>query len=308
MASDVDHQSDASSRWDQIFQFYSPEGAPATAKIWSAVWIPKRADQKSTTAVPEKKLWLVYIHGGAWRDPEVDALSFNSTLSCLDPVKSGIAGVISINYRLSPYPSHPRNPSGRDDPTRNAKHPDHLKDVYYQIHRLQEKYRFGHNYILIGHSCGATLALQTCSVAQNKLDGINTDYDVPKITLPLTCLGVEGIYDIPLLVETHASIPIYRTFTEDAFGNDEVAWLRASPVNMSMRLANVQDVIIAHSPDDELVELEQASIMLNVLQKQMLLGCTRSLTMTHGTHQEVWQNGSELAGLIETAITSLAIA
>lgn len=121
---------------------------------------------QTTIVRPFKKtqdsLFIVYIHGGAWRDPAIDATSFAKLESLLlkhESIKH-VAGLASMNYRLSPYPSHPTDPSNPADPARNVKHPDHINDVLAAILYLQDKYCFEERYILVGHSCGATLAMQ----------------------------------------------------------------------------------------------------------------------------------------------------
>ncbi|EHY53845.1 Kynurenine formamidase [Exophiala dermatitidis] len=171
---------------------------------------------------PKQKYWVVYIHGGYFRDPSVTSASFYPALSQLvyssdhhhlhlphihnpfehqrhhededgqehvtnpfsDPrhrygelhdshdsdiedghddedIRPYIAGYASINYRLSPH--HQKAPQ---DPTktpkyelRDARWPDHIHDVVQAIAHLQQKYGFGENYLLVGHSVGATMAV-----------------------------------------------------------------------------------------------------------------------------------------------------
>ena len=136
-----------------------------------------------------------YIHGGAWRDPLITSSSFNPARDILLNTSLPLQGLASINYRLSPYPSHPTHPSSPDDDSRNAKHPDHLTDVLSALEYLHEHYIFDNKYIIVGHSCGATLALQACASL--------TAATVPP---PLAAACVEGIYDMPGLV-SHNSHP-----------------------------------------------------------------------------------------------------
>ncbi|KAL2397051.1 hypothetical protein ABEF95_002223 [Exophiala dermatitidis] len=171
---------------------------------------------------PKQKYWVLYVHGGYFRDPSVTSASFYPALSQLvyssdhhhlhlphihnpfehqrhhededgpehvnnpfsDPrhrhgelddshdsdtedghgdedIRPYIAGYASINYRLSPH--HQKAPQ---DPTktpkyelRDARWPDHIHDVVQAIAHLQQKYGFGENYLLVGHSVGATMAV-----------------------------------------------------------------------------------------------------------------------------------------------------
>jgi hypothetical protein len=72
-----------------------------------------------------------------------------------------IAGYASIDYRLSAHPAYPQD-AGNTPKTslREARHPDHLDDVCSAIVFLMDKFDFGSNYILVGHSCGASLSFQ----------------------------------------------------------------------------------------------------------------------------------------------------
>ena len=129
------------------------------------VYVPSSADAHSQI----KKYWIIYLHGGYYRDPLITSSTFNPLLSTLlhhptisKSVSPQIAGYASINYRLSPHPEFPQDPDKTSNyELRNAKHPDHINDVLTAIADLQRRYGFESNYVLIGHSVGATLALQT---------------------------------------------------------------------------------------------------------------------------------------------------
>ncbi|KAI7671382.1 hypothetical protein KC318_g3530 [Hortaea werneckii] len=111
-------------------------------------YIPRRP------STADHQLWIIYIHGGAWRDPEIDSTSFTQAQNLLLQSREidQIAGFASINYRLSPYPSHPHSPSNPSDPARNAHHPDHLNDILDALRHLQDTFSFGTRYLLVGHS------------------------------------------------------------------------------------------------------------------------------------------------------------
>ncbi|KAJ6035798.1 alpha/beta-Hydrolase [Penicillium herquei] len=152
-----------------------------TVDIWHPLGDPPGADDG---------LWIIFIHGGAWRDPSITSQFAHTAVSklCRSGGQAGIAGIASINYRLSPSDRHPGK---ANDPCRQAKHPDHLVDVVAAIHYLQERFQFGDRYIMIGHSCGAALAFQTLQwQARNPSPGFSE---------PRAIVGVAGIYDFPLL-------------------------------------------------------------------------------------------------------------
>ncbi|KAK3047530.1 hypothetical protein LTR09_011034 [Extremus antarcticus] len=240
-------------------------------------------------------LWIVFIHGGAWRDPAISAASFNTTIEKLSTSslpRTGIAGYASINYRLSPYPSHPTDPSNPSDPARNAKHPDHINDVLAALLYLQEKYRFKDDYVLVamkrywGSQYESTFALEL------------------NVVPPKAIVGLEGIYDIPAFVKRHEHEPVYRDFITNAFGPS--GWDVASPVNGDYQDSSPDCdlIVLAHSDGDQLVEQNQAALMMDALMDQ---GYDRQgqrevkwFPVT-GDHDEVWQTG-EAARAVEWAV------
>lgn len=260
-----------------------------------------------------KQIWIVYIHGGAWQDPEIDASSFHNAQKLL--LKSQevehIAGFASINYRLSPYPSHPRDPSNPSDPARNAKHPDHINDVLSALLYLQENYHFEDRYILVGHSCGATLAIQ---VAMKRYWGSQYESTLAlelNVVPPIAVLGVEGLYDLRALVKYHSDESVYRAFVSNAFGPNEDTWMSVSPASSSDFEDSWQDgklVVLAHSREDELVEWEQVDLMHKALKCQDWdeVGGDRRLKLVElsGKHDQVWQEGHELARAVEATVQS----
>ncbi|KAK3700460.1 hypothetical protein LTR37_015964 [Vermiconidia calcicola] len=256
------------------------------------------------------RFWIIFIHGGAWRDPAISASSFRKSQGKLlaSHVADSISGYASINYRLSPYPSHPTDPSNPSDPARNSTHPDHINDVLAAILHLQEIYHFEDRYILVGHSCGATLALQ---VAMKRYWGSQYESTFAlelNIVPPMAIVGLEGIYDIPALVKYHEDQPVYRDFIVNAFGAS--GWDAASPTN-----ADYDDswpdgklVVLAHSPNDTLIEAEQAELQRKALEPQGWKDAgERRIKMfeLEGEHDEVWETG-EAAKAIEWAVEELS--
>lgn len=262
------------------------------------------------------QLWLVYIHGGAWLDPEILASSFNATQALLlqdaSNTLSHIAGIASLDYRLSPAASHPRLPSHPEDPARNARHPDHINDILTALLYLQHTYSFEDRYLLIGHSCGATLALQ---VAMKRFWG--AQYEAIEalemnVVPPFAVLGVEGLYHLPALVQYHAREPAYRDFVVNAFGTEEGVWQAVSPACGDWG-ESVWDegrlVVLAQSKGDELVEWEQTLLMVERMKEQgwSTESARRRVKVleVEGKHDQVWQEGHELARAIGIVVKEL---
>ncbi|GAB1726093.1 hypothetical protein NU195Hw_g1199t1 [Hortaea werneckii] len=277
-------------------------------------YIPRRP----STAAPQ--LWIIYIHGGAWRDPEIDSTSFLPTQSLLSQSRAidQIAGFASINYRLSPYPSHPRIPSHPSDPARNAHHPDHLSDILAALRHLQDAFGFGNRYLLVGHSCGATLAFQA-AMMQHLHPSSSSSLAAHPIVPPLALLAVEGLYDLPALIAYHADTPAYRDLVTNAFGSNPEVWAAASPaLGLSSssssashpQLPQPKLIALAHSRQDELVEWQQVDLMHAALKKaggfdevEGEAGRRLKLIELNGGHDDVWrEGGGELARAVSEVL------
>ncbi|KAI9722284.1 MAG: hypothetical protein M1812_001756 [Candelaria pacifica] len=254
-----------------------------------------------------KRIWVVWIHGGAWRDPQVTTKSFRPALGLLLQHEKidHIAGFASISYRLSPYPDHPTNPSSPGDSGRSAKHPDHIHDVLAALRHLQDKYGFGERYLLVGHSCGATLAFQ---VAMGNWESGSEK----EVTKPIGILGIEGVYDLVALVEQYKEIPLYEEIVTNAFGGSKGVWAEASPASgaYDMTWANGQLTVLAHSSEDELIDEEQHTLMGKALKEtSSTIGSRRQrqdlVLALAGKHDEVWEKGHATAESIVTAVEHL---
>ena len=213
------------------------------------VYIPDGDTPMVDTKPP--RYWVIYIHGGYYRDPRVDATSFHSVLELLQTsplysrIRTLVAAYASLNYRLSTHSDFPQDKDTPPRELRNARHPDHINDVLCAIHDLQQKFHFHDRYVLVGHSVGATLAYQVAlcptvpwmpnsktarsnshtavaaapTVLENENEASRAHPLDPNshvqlgVTPPLAILGVEGIYSFPLL---HETFPSYLDVTRNA--------------------------------------------------------------------------------------------
>ncbi|KAI9041569.1 arylformamidase [Aspergillus affinis] len=278
----------------------------------------------AVTTLPESSqdnsYWVILIHGGAWRDPSQTSIGYLTGAASIlisSPAYTSttlprIAGFASIEYRLSPHPEYPQDPQTTDPRAlRAAKHPDHLHDVQDALRFLQHKYGFGERYLLVGHSCGATLAFQ--SVMAGLRDRAEDKEKV--VPAPTAILGVAGLYDLRLIRDTFSDVPAYQEIVEGAFSKDEKLWDEASPA--VVRGPNGVEgweagrlVVLAYSVEDGLVDPMQWKAMEHALagwEKDHSKEKGRRVEMLPltGHHDEAWENGEELARAIAFTIEKL---
>ncbi|KAA8909199.1 Alpha/Beta hydrolase protein [Sphaerosporella brunnea] len=226
-------------------------------------------------------LWIIFLHGGAWRDPRVtSSVGKNLLAQVLNTSLPTPANAAAINYRLSPHPSFP-------ELTQNtAKHPDHANDVLAGLDYLRVKYGM-RQYVLIGHSAGATLAFQMLSLLQKRR--------TTGLALPKAIFGIEGIYDIASLVKEY---PGYREFIEGAFG-EEKDWPDALSLGGYTGLA-----VLAHSDEDQLLSWRQTEEMKGRCEDTLGVGGGLRVVKLAGQHDEVLET-DRLVGMVERYLKDL---
>ncbi|CAK7902402.1 kynurenine formamidase [[Candida] anglica] len=211
---------------------------------------------------------VIFVHGGAWRDPSNTFDDFQDFAKHL--IETTNCNVFGLNYRLSP----------------EFKHPYHLIDVVQGLNHLYE--HFGVSKVhLIGHSVGATLLLQVLNAKDTIERGlVNLSGNIDDIVVLNTSIEIEalflidGIYDIPGLIEEY---PGYISFVKDAF---------ISPKHYTdgTDIYNHQSypkLIIIQSLQDELLSLQQTHLLQSHLDK---LNIQYSLHSGEwGLHEQVYR-------------------
>ncbi|CAO2650527.1 Nn.00g018190.m01.CDS01 [Neocucurbitaria sp. VM-36] len=295
------------------------------------IWLPRPLESSDSA----NALWIIYIHGGAWRDPLQDSKCVEPTLNHLfsesnAPAISHVAGIASLNYRLSPYPSHPTHPSTPSDQDRNARHPTHVRDIAHGIRYLQKEYGVK-RWIGVGHSCGATMLLQLVS-GMGLEDDSKSSSGKTENRGPEALVLLEGIYNFPLLLRNHLppTCPenisqIYRDFIARAFGSDESVYQAVSPVSGKYNVEQWSEgrlLVICHSYEDELVERAQRDVMCVALDREgwsivMEAGDEEDELRAEGRrvlnvrdlkggHDWIWEDGEQIAKLISEVVQRLA--
>ncbi|KAJ9156235.1 Kynurenine formamidase [Pleurostoma richardsiae] len=283
------------------------------------IWIPA-TESTSSSAPPPGSVpaipgpWVIYIHGGAWRDPLVDSSSFAATAQNLlrkasVPGGPKFAGLASLNYNLSPHPLHPTHPappadpSQAPDPARTAKHPDHIADVLAALAYLQGSLGVAQDYVLSGHSCGATLAFQV--VMDREQWGLGPN--APAAVKPRVILGLNGLYDLVKFLrapdESHAKLaPLYEAFTRNAFGDEEATWEQVCPGSVTdwdAEWPEAEKVVLVQSKEDTLVPYSQLEAMREGLKTSK---AELAESEASGDHNGLWQAGDRLADIIESIL------
>lgn len=242
--------------------------------------------QQATTP-GSQQLWVIYIHGGYYRSINSTAEGFHGVVQALESsapkqLLSTVSGYATIDYRLSPHPDHPQSDDTPDFELRNARWPQHLDDIVAAVKHLSDRYQFGPNYVLAGHSVGAQLAFLVA------LKAGENGFVAPRVVV-----GLSGIYDFPAIHEWN---PEYKSLTFNAMNEDDQ--VDASPALHAKKeyaAAGVKKIVLAMSKDDGLVPWEQTEEMAEVL------GSATVVEM-FGEHDEIWQKGKEAARAIQVGL------
>ncbi|OAR00085.1 hypothetical protein LLEC1_01083 [Akanthomyces lecanii] len=257
------------------------------------------------------KYWVVFIHGGAWRDPRNTFEDFAPCVeymqSSADPALSSICGFVSIDHRLSPHPEFPQDPAATTrHALRHARHPDHIADVYSALAFVQREYDIEGNYILVGHSSRAPIACQLL-IGHAALHGHVTD---TLLHLPAAIVGIYGIYDLGGLNDRYGDD--YAGFLEGAFGTDRKVWQQISPScfpgdlkaagKTARRSGRALYTILAGSPDDTLLDSAEVEVMKAKLTKDAVEVESMNLV---GDHDFVWKEASQVARLVSQCVKTL---
>ncbi|KAF6236864.1 hypothetical protein HO173_005155 [Letharia columbiana] len=266
---------------------------------------------------------MVYIHGGAFRDPLVSSLSLTPSLPALFQ-NPHVAGIASLNYRLSPHPTHPTDPSDPCDGARNAEWPDAIEDVRDAIRWLKKEEGLGGGeWIVCGHSVGGTMAVM---VGMDGTGGGGDDGRGGKegkewergvwgeeggMDGLKAVVSLEGIYDFTACRDAHPRLrDMYDAFTTGAFGpEEEGGWERGDVLRCKRRVRDgVEAVVVGHSRDDELVEWEQGQRLIGVLEREREgegEGEVVRLVEVEGKHSQVVRDGVAVGKCVNVAIRVL---
>lgn len=231
---------------------------------------------------------LVFIHGGAWRDPDNTYDDFQEVVQKIGDIGMNLIG---INYRLSP----------------EIKHPYHLQDVVRALSTLSTDLKVT-KVLVVGHSVGATLMLQLLNYKHIIAEALNELSDEPvQLSLPETLkfeslLFVDGIYNIAELVEEY---PDYIGFVSEAFTSKSMytaATQLSSQISPELKHFEKARFVVVQSQQDELLTLNQTVMFQKYLVSQKIPFTLYS--GAYGLHEEVYRS-QQLADIISDHIEKI---
>jgi kynurenine formamidase len=286
----------------QNLSIYLPQTAEASDLIGTPATFLPTSDSQSL--LPR---YHVHVHGGAWRDPELTSTSIEPTVAHAFSAADRAAPIIaiaSINYTISPFPTRPALSydavkDHHSDPAREAIHPQHVGDVLKGLDLLRSFGLSDRSYILSGHSCGATIAFQAILQTPESYE-----LHVPDAPCPAALLGLNGLYDLPALVNgldaSHEGLrDDYEMLLSSAFGEDKDTWCAASPARFDPTeiAERVREgkaprlVVLDQSTEDQLVPMNQRQRLKSTLESVSGLGVIEGHRCT-GTHAAPWEQGT----------------
>lgn len=268
----------------------------------------------------QRVLTSTISHGGAWRDPFLTSTSIEAAVAHAFTDSSRQLDVIaSINYTLSPFPTHPTAPydpvkDNHSDPAREGYHPRAVQDVLRGFALLRKQFGLiDKSYILSGHSAGACLTFQSSLKAPQYWQS-----DVVRPPTPAALVGLNGLYDLVELVQglgpKHLAMrEEYQRFQSITFGTDQSKWPAYSPARfdvdaMSARVkaGEIPNLILLdQSVDDQLVPINQRQRL------ELQLSLVDSVTVVQGhrcagSHASPWENGDAIYDTIKDVLALLA--
>jgi kynurenine formamidase len=173
---------------------------------------------------------------------------------------------------------------------------------------LRREYRVGEAegetpYVLYGHSCGATLALQTVM-------GIECGPNKDEVPVPSAIVGLQGIYDLVGLNQRFNGA--YREMIAGAFGDDEEAWKQVSPVRFTGKFSETWSesnkglFMLAYSRADEWIdEAEIDAMEARLKEEQAPPLYFRGRKDLRGGHDDVPEDGLAVGQVLTDTISEL---
>ena len=174
---------------------------------------------------------VVFVHGGAWVSRS--KASYRSLGEAL--AQQGYCTAV-VDYELAPQAKHPQQV-------------DQLEMALQSLAKKKSKVCQMDQWFLVGHSAGAhMISFWNSKYSNKRVKGF---------------VGIEGIYDIPKLVQRW---PDYQDqFIQSEFGAED-KWAAASPARLKMQ--SKAPWLVIQSGRDELVEMGQSTAFVDHLKAE----------------------------------------
>lgn len=197
---------------------------------------------------------------------------------------------------------------------RDAIHPDHINDILSALRDLQKWYGFGERYLLCGYGCGATLALQVAMGRRWMPSGpmeefLSKEEKKEDAIPPMAILGIDGLYDIPLLELTNEAL--HHSFIQVAFGENPAESESASPACWTKYAESWKGgryLMLAHSRQNKLLDWSQVEAMETCWKEKQegwddgKPGIELEVSELHGDHAQAGRKELGMAGSIQEAV------
>lgn len=158
-------------------------------------------------------------------------------------------------------------------------------------------------YVLYGHSCGATLALQVV---------MGLEGGAVPVPMPAAVVGLQGMYDLAGLNARFGGA--YAEMIAGAFGDDEEVWVEVSPARFKGVFGETWDafrkgkgvVMLAYSRQDEWIDMAEIDAMERRLRVEAAGGpqiqTRKDLT---GGHDAVAEDGRTVGTVLMETVDKL---
>lgn len=170
-------------------------------------------DINYSSDINTKKPVVIWVHGGGWSIGD----KANKVIDKVNLMESNHWLMVSVNYRLSPFPYEVDNADRIKYPVHNNDVADAIKWVYENIDHYGGD---PDKLVLLGHSAGAHLVALT---------GTNTSF-LEERSVPLSAIKGVAVFDTEgydVASQVEAGVNLYI----NAFGTDSTDLYEASPIN-----------------------------------------------------------------------------
>lgn len=222
---------------------------------------------KPTLVHTPRKVGIIAIHGGAWRDPNNTCNDFDKFAEIwLGKNNGDVVCVYSLDYKLSSE--------------EGGMFPYIMDDIFKSMKIIKDDSAGDvDEFIICGHSVGCTFITQL-------LESNGGDDSKLNIT---KAVFLDGIYDIKNMLEEY---PSYEFFVVEEFGDVSKAVKECNAITRGDGVPDVykelREITVVHSLEDELLSVQQPTAFVEWLRHSGV--CVETQYGHYGLHNDVYVN------------------